>query len=147
MANPPKPVERKRRTGNPGKRRLPDVKTVAVLPAATSVPAPIRDLGATGAALWERLWSTGAVWLSPNTDVDLIQMVCESMDERQALREFVLSGEADWRDRVALRNLDSQIHSFLSALGLTPVDRTKLGVAEVQRVSKLDELRSRAGRR
>lgn len=147
MSNPPKPVERKRRTGNPGKKRLPKLSEVAVLPAVVGVPNPLRPLQSAGLDLWQRTWATGAVWLSPNTDMDLVQLVCETLDERQAVREFVLSGEADWRDRVALRNLDDQIKSMLSALGMTPTDRTRLGVAEVQRVSKLDELRARAAQR
>lgn len=147
MANPPKPVERKRRTGNPGKKRLPDVSRVALLPAAADAPAPLRPLFTAGRDLWDRVWANGVVWLSPQTDMELVQLVCESLDERQVVRELVLSGEADWRDRVALRNLDDQIKGMLSVLGMTPVDRTRLGVAEVQRVSKLDELRSRSARR
>jgi hypothetical protein len=96
--------------------------------------------------MWDRIWSEGAVWLSPNTDIELVQMLAETMDEREGLRRFVMSGEAEWRDRVALRSVDDQIKSILSALGFTPADRTRMGVAEVRAVSKLEQLQARARR-
>jgi hypothetical protein len=39
-----------------------------------------------------------------------------------------------------LRELEKSIRSNLSVLGFTPTDRMKLGVAEVQKMSKLEEL-------
>lgn len=146
MPNPPKPAEAKRRTGNPGKRALPSLAAVATLPAADGVPAPLRDLGPEGQRMWQRVWSGGAIWLSPASDIELVQMLCEAMDERVALRDFVLSGAGQWRDRIALRNLDDQVKSMLSALGFTPIDRTRMGVAEVKQASKLDQLRARQAR-
>jgi hypothetical protein len=47
-------------------------------------------------------------------------------------------------ERKALRDLDRQLVANLSLLGFTPTDRSRLGVAEVKRQSKLEELRSRA---
>lgn len=146
MPNPPKPAEVKRRTGNPGKRRMPSLASVATLPAANGVPEPLRPLGPEGARMWSRVWTGGAVWLSPASDLEVVQLLAEAMDERVALREFVLSGAGEWRDRVALRNLDDQVKSLLSLLGFTPVDRTRMGVAEVKRESKLDALRARQAR-
>lgn len=143
MPNPPKPAEVKRRTGNPGKRRLPSLASVSALPSSDGVPDPLRPLFTEGMAMWRRVWSGGAVWLSPASDIELVQLLCESMDERVALRDLVLSGTGEWRDRIALRNLEDQIKSHLSALGFTPVDRTRMGVAEVKRESKLEALRAR----
>jgi hypothetical protein len=74
-------------------------------------------------------------------------MLAETMEEREALRGEVLSGQAEWRDRVALRSIDDQIKSMLSALGFTPVDRTRMGVAEVRGLSKLEALQARAAQR
>lgn len=147
MPNPPKPVEVKRRTGNPGKRALPKLAAVATIPGAAGVPEPLRPLGDEGARMWQRIWTGGAVWLAPGSDIELVQLACETVDERCSLREFVLSGSAEWRDRVALRNLDDQIKAHLSALGFTPIDRTRMGVAEVRVESKLEQLRARAGSR
>jgi len=83
------------------------------------------------------------VWLSPASDAEVVQMLAEAMDERMVLREAVMSGDHDWRDRIALRSLDDQIKSLLSSLGFTPTDRAKLGVAEVKQMSKLDAMRAR----
>lgn len=147
MPNPPKPTEVKRKLGNPGNRPLPAVASVTALPAADGVPVPLRPLLNQGQRMWERIWSEGAIWLSPHTDIELVQMLAETMDEREGLRGYVLSGEAEWRDRVALRSIDDQIKSMLSALGFTPVDRTRMGVAEVRSMSKLEALQARAAQR
>jgi hypothetical protein len=147
MPNPPKPIEQQRKLGNPGKRALPAISSVIALPAADGIPPVLRPLMREGQRLWNRVWSEGAVWLSPNTDIELVQMLAETMEEREALRAYVLSGEGEWRDRIALRNIDDQIKSMLSALGFTPVDRTRMGVAEVRSMSKLEALQARAAQR
>jgi|AntAceMinimDraft_9_1070365.scaffolds.fasta_scaffold30404_1 hypothetical protein len=139
---PPKPVEQKRLLGNPGRRPLPDVAEVAVIAGASSVPEPARSLGSDGFVMWHRVWSAGIPWLSPHTDVELLLILCESVDERTALLERVLSS-GDNSDRRALRALNSEISSALSLLGFTPTDRTRLGLAEVKRESRLEELQRR----
>ena len=139
---PPKPVEQKRLLGNPGRRPLPDVAEVAVIAGASSVPEPARSLGSDGFTMWHRVWSAGIPWLSPHTDVELLLILCESVDERTALLERVLSS-GDNSDRRALRALNSEISSALSLLGFTPTDRTRLGLAEVKRESRLEELQRR----
>jgi hypothetical protein len=146
MPNPPRPTEVKRKLGNPGKRAMPALSTVAALPAAQGTPTPLRPLLTEGQRLWERVWADGGVWLSPATDIELVQLLAETMDEREGLRAFVMTGQAEWRDRVALRSVDDQIKSMLSALGFTPADRTRMGVAEVRAVSKLEQLQARARR-
>jgi phage terminase small subunit len=142
MPNPPKPNELKRKIGNPGKRPLPELKNVVALPMATQPPTPPRPLGPEGLKLWTRIWDEGKSWISPASDLEVVILLCESMDERTQLRFQVLKG-SDWRDRVALRSLESQIVSMLSAIGFDPVSRTKLGVAEVQKQSALDQLIAR----
>ena len=139
---PPKPVEVKRALGNPGKRPLPDVRVVEVLPAASSVPAPSRPLGADGFELWHRIWLAGLSWISPQTDVELLLMTCESLDERAFLMEQVAESR-EAKDRRALRALNSEIVSNLSLLGFTPADRSRLGVAEVKAKSRLEEMQAR----
>lgn len=137
---PPKPLEEKRRIGNPGKRPLPDRAELVALPAALEPPNPHRPLGAAGRALWERVWTSGAGWISPGSDSEQVLITCEQIDERQALRVSVLR-EGHWRDRGALRALDAQIMDGLAVLGFNPVDRSRLGVAEVKRVSIVEQLR------
>lgn len=140
---PPKPVEQKRMLGNPGKRPLPEGEGVVVLPRADGVPEPSRELGDAGLELWNRVWQRGIAWISPDVDIELLMMTCESMDERSHLMRLVML-EGESRDRRALRALNSEIVSNLSLLGFTPADRSRLGVAEVKARSKLEELLSRS---
>lgn len=140
---PPKPTEIKRLTGNPGKRKLPSEGSLVLLPSLYEVPEPSRPLLTEAAKdLWNRIWSMGQTWLSPTTDNELLLMTCENVDERWFLRMKVLEHNRP-EERRGLRDLERQIVANLSLLGFTPTDRTRLGVAEVKRVSKLEELRDR----
>jgi hypothetical protein len=51
------------------------------------------------------------------------------------------------KDRRGLRELEKSIYSNLSLLGFTPTDRSRLGVAEVKKMSKLEELMTRKAHR
>jgi len=141
---PSKPIEQKRLLGNPGRRPLPDSSAIAILPAIQEVPEPSRPLLKYGRELWDKVWDVGAPWISPNTDIELLLMTCEMIDERWNLRVKVMQSD-DARMRRGLRELDRQIISNLSLLGFTPSDRSRLGVAEVKAVSKLEALRQRLG--
>jgi hypothetical protein len=146
MGRPPKPIELKRATGNPGKRALPDKNSVILLPAVSAIPEPSRELLGAGLELWGRVWSMAHSWISPSTDVDLLLIVCEQMDERVWLREKVLA-EGENEDRKALRMLERAIVDNLSLLGFSPTDRSRLGVAEVKKQTKLEELLARKSQR
>jgi len=127
----PKPVEQKRRIGNPGGRKLPSRAEIVALPSLVSqVPEPHRALGAHGRALWDRIWSSGAAWLRPALDGDLVLMACEMTDERTMLRQIVFTQQGAWRERRALREIDRQITSLLSQIGFSPTDRATLGIGE-----------------
>lgn len=143
---PPKPIEEKRRLGNPGRRPLPEAGALQILPGAAAIPEPSRPLLKPGRELWDKVWEQGLNWISPNTDSELLLMTCEMVDERWNLRVKVMQSD-DNKSRRALRELDRQIISSLSLLGFTPSDRTKLGVAEVKAASKLDELMARKAAR
>lgn len=67
----PKPTEQKRRTGNPGKRALPEKAVVELLPAAVGIPDPPRPLSSAGRTLWERAWQSGRAWIA-ETDAELL---------------------------------------------------------------------------
>ncbi len=140
---PSKPIEQKRLLGNPGKRALPDRDDVIALPRVQEAPEPPRPLLKYGQQLWDRVWGLGATWISDKTDLELLIMTCEMVDERWNLRIKVMQTD-DPRLRRGLRELERQIVSNLSLLGFSPTDRSKLGVAEVRAMSKLDELRARA---
>lgn len=143
---PSKPIEQKRLLGNPGKRALPDQGTIALIPMATSTPEPTRPLLKYGRELWDKVWDTGINWISPNTDTELLLMTCEMIDERWNLRVRVMT-DNDPKDRRGLRELDRAIVSNLSLLGFSPSDRSRLGIAEVKKMSKLEELMARKAQR
>jgi hypothetical protein len=143
---PSKPTEIKRKLGNPGKRALPDTDVVQYLPAALVIPEPARPLLKYGREFWDKVWGAGLTWVSPNTDAELLLMTCELVDERWNLRIKVMQN-GEWRERRALREIDSRIISNLSLLGFTPADRSRLGVAEVKAISKMEALKRRADER
>tara|TARA_R110000765_G_scaffold45991_1_gene95040 strand:+ start:831 stop:1307 length:477 start_codon:yes stop_codon:yes gene_type:complete len=141
---PSKPIEQKRLLGNPGKRALPS-NTLA-LPMATETPIPNRPLLKYGQEVWDKVWEAGVNWISPNTDMELLLMTCEMVDERWNLRIKVMQTD-DPKMRKGLRDLDKQLVTNLSLMGFTPSDRSRLGVAEVKAQSKLEELMERKATR
>jgi len=143
---PAKPTEIKRKLGNPGRRPLPDTSVVQYLDPVTVVPDPARPLLKYGKEFWDKVWGTGLTWISANTDAELLLITCELVDERWNLRVRVMQSN-DWRERRALRELDDRIIRNLSLLGFTPADRSKLGVAEVKAISKMEQLKRRANER
>lgn len=146
MGRPPKPAEIKRLTGNPGKRKLPNEKEIVLLPAAQSTPEPSRPLMKYGREVWDNIWQVGVNWISPNTDVELLLMTCEMIDERWNLRIKVMQSD-DPKLRRGLRELDRIIIGNLSLLGFTPADRSRLGWAEVKTQTKLEEFLARKAER
>jgi hypothetical protein len=143
---PQKPIEQKRLLGNPGRRPLPQQGALQILPGISETPEPSRPLLKYGRELWDKVWEQGLNWISPNTDFEILLMTCEMIDERWNLRVKVIQTD-DARLRRGLRELDRQIISNLSLLGFTPSDRSKLGVAEVKAMSKLEELIARKEQR
>lgn len=146
MGRPPKPAEIKRLTGNPGKRKLPNEREIVLLPAALEAPEPTRPLLRYGREVWDKVWEVGVNWISPNTDIELLLMTCEMIDERWNLRVKVMQTD-DPKLRRGLRELDKQIINNLSLLGFTPADRSRLGWAEVKAKSKLEELLAKKAER
>lgn len=150
---PPMPNERKRRLGNPGKRALPDQSNVIALPAV--VDDTPTQLGPAGRAVWE-LVTDQCKWLA-ETDRPLLVMLCEKFDRRN---DFIVRLESSdpvlYTDKGyayanplvgMLSTLETEISKNLASLGLTPADRTRMGVAEVKAKSKLEELLERRANR
>lgn len=77
-------------------------------PARLHPPEPARPLGDAGRALWDRTW----VAAHQPPDGDALLVLCEQVDERQALR-FRVIADGDWRERNCLRQLDAQITAGL----------------------------------
>lgn len=140
---PAVPIEKKRQLGNPGKRPLPD-ETAVVLHSG-SVPAP-DDLGRAGRELWSRVFDQGEIWVSPRLDLTVLERVCKALDRVIVLEAAFDADPTDRATVMSINETDKLIFSGLGLLGFTPSDRAKLGLAEVKRQSKLDELMAKAER-
>ena len=139
----PKPVEQKKRIGNPGKRALPKQDAEVIALPVREIPEPHRTLSERyGRRMWDAIWRSGAGWLKPNMDAEVVLMACEAIDERIQLRTQVMLNPNNWRERRGLRELDRQIASLLGSLGFSPADRANLGIGEVKQ-HDLSEIRQR----
>lgn len=130
----------------PAAKRAPrKPATVHALPPVPSLPEPLRPLGPEGKKMWDRVWEMRNRWISTTLDLDHVTILCETVDERVALRVRVFR-DNEWRDRVALRALDDQIERMMGALGLNPTERAKLNVGEAPkgRLAELRDARARA---
>jgi hypothetical protein len=95
--------------------------------------------------LWTRAWSLANTWLSPQTDIEVLLLTCEALDERTELRKLVAADPADRFARGSLRALNKEILDTLGRLGFTPTDRARLGVAEVKVEDDLEKFRREQG--
>lgn len=153
---PAKPTEQKRLEGNLGKRPLPEP-----LKQNTdfNMPRLPSGLGKEGKATWKTLWNAGSSWLNAEQDYTLIKLVCEATDDlytkRQALRdgtvdEVYLTSNGTWVNHpyyTQVKDLRIQITAWLSALGFSPSDRARLGIAEQKADNPFDELAKRKAER
>lgn len=152
---PSKPVEVKRAAGNPGGRVLPDAPLPGEgLAGVSEVPAPPL-LGDDGLILWAHVWEAGRQWLSPESDRTIITLLCQAQDEAEDIRRRIGSGEVERFYVTAngqmvthplvtqLANLRTQMTAWLAAIGFSPSDRSRLGLAEVRVRNELDELERR----
>lgn len=155
VGRPSKPVEQYRQAGNPTNKVLPVMPLPGGgLPAVSGVPAG-PEFSAQGAELWERVWSAGRTWLSPASDFDVVVLLCHAADEAEELRLGLARGdfprfyslpngsEVTHPAVTQLKDLRTQMTSWLAALGFSPADRARLGVGEVRQADFMDELERR----
>lgn len=140
MVMPTKPLEEKRRLGNPGGRPLPKPGELMTIPGG--YVEPMRPLEFAGKQLWDSVFRFGEIWISSRTDVHLLLMTCEQLDRRETLRSLIAETN-DWHLLKQLNDLEKLIAVNLGQLGFTPAERTRLGLAEVKRQNKLEELMAR----
>lgn len=134
---PATPIERKRAIGTLRNDRLPNQPIPIIQP--TTPPEPPSDLGGEGLEFWEQVF-TAAPWISHRTDLTLVKLTAELIDERETLRALVMSQPELPRLRSGLRELEKALVSNLALMGFTPSDRSRLGFAEIKKESRLDEL-------
>jgi P27 family predicted phage terminase small subunit len=148
MGRPPKPAEQKRKLGNPGKRGLPELASVAALPALPGDDRP-EGLGTDGAALWEAVTASAKTWLAP-TDHPVLRMLCELADRRAEFVAHVADngpllerpdGHLVANPVVAmLADVEKRMVHMASLLGMTPADRTRIGLGEVKAQNAFEQM-------
>ena len=142
MPNPGKSPELKKLLG----AKNPDAGMSLTAMPLKVIPEPSRRLYESGLNLWNSAFARQDTWLA-NTDLELLMLTCEKLDERDSLRIYVMDNIDAWHERAGLRLLEKQIEDNLNMLGFTPVGRQKLGIQEVKAQSKLEELMARKAQR
>lgn len=150
MPNPPKPVERKRKAGNPGKRPLPD--PVSLVPALQGIPDPPERLATAGVVVWRRCWDAGRDWLTEG-DITVLEVACHQIDEIVRWEELLEEAGLTFETRggfirvhpavAQIRELEQHVVANLGLCGFTPADRSRLGLTEVRKLSGLADIAAR----
>lgn len=150
---PPVPTERKRKLGNPGQRPMPDADAVhAVAPVTERAP---EHLGEAGAEMYRRI-VFGAAWLA-ETDKPTLELLCEKVDRREQMKaQLERTDLVLFTDKMyaypnplvgMLSTIEGEIAKLFSALGLTPTDRTRMGLAEVKARNAFEDFLAKSASR
>lgn len=127
------------------------------LAAVARIPAAPDSLDSRGRNAWDRLWTAGQAWLSPQTDLDIVTRLCEAHDMREALLAelnatgFMVEGSTGQMrvnplfDKILA--LETLMTKYEGLCGFTPADRARLGVAEVKRASAVEEFLAKRSKR
>ena len=144
-----KPIEQKRLLGNPGRRALPNPMTVVTLPQGAMPGSPPDSLGEAGREVWSIVVGHAARWIAP-TDVPQLERLARAYDDLELLDAAIardgftlrtdkgyayLNPDVSTRDR-----LEDRVTKLSGRFGLTPADRSVLGLAEVRVASDLASL-------
>jgi hypothetical protein len=145
MGNPPKPAELKILQGNPGQHKIRTNDAVA--PLEYGYVEPLRPLGVVGKQFWDSIFGAGELWISIKTDTQLVQMICEQLDRREFLRNYVTEHPHEWHMFKQLNDIEVQVVKGFSLLGFSPADRTRLGLVSAKTKSRLEELMAKKAAR
>lgn len=152
---PPDDAARKRLRGS---RHVPAGPPPVVALAAVAKPPPVPSYlleDGPGREAWSRLWTAGAGWLSPKTDLGIMTRLCEYLDERYAIGQeisedgyTVRGSQGQVRPHPLLARLqviDAGILAIEKSCGFTPADRTRMAVVEAKPPSIVETLRAKRG--
>ena len=145
---PPKPLEEKLRTGNPGQRRLPHMTTVgSTLPKPPPAPGSLKK---SGRVVWAQVWTAAQVWLGPSDEpaVLLTAQLADQIDTLKRREAATKRPEMKLQWHWALQRAQKELLAAYSQLGLTPTARAKLGLVVAQAAeteSRLTRFSNRAG--
>ena len=152
MARPVVPIEQKRRRGtlHPGREaeRTGGITRIPISGVVISEVTPPESLNALGRREWEYVITT-CPWLG-RSDLTAVRLYCETLMRRQDFQDALDSDSLMLMTStgysyinpaaVGLRQMEEDLRKWMGLLGLTPSDRTRIGVAEVQAKSTLERL-------
>ena len=144
MAGKPQPIELKKAKGRTSKtdsggRPLSKFAVITQLPQTLDIPEPPASLGVDGVRFWERAWGAAITWISKDVDREAIENAAKLADaSAAAFKKYMATLEG--ADARALVSINDAYTKSLSALGFDPTSRSRLGVAEIRIVSKLEQL-------
>lgn len=143
------PLEKKRALGNPGHRPLPAASSTHAIARIDPRPPRGIGLGKEGRRLWVHV--AALPWLGASDAAELVNL-CRVADLITQLEEDIAVQGVSYEFRGRLmpnpsvsRVLEARklLSTMSGRFGLTPGDRSRLGIAEVKAQSKLEELAER----
>lgn len=146
-----KPTEVKQRTGNPGKRPLPDPILIGGRAELADLAEPPEDMPADAAEFWRRTAPDliGAGILD-RSDVAMFEDLCRAFARKEqfgrviAAKDLFSPGshgqirQAPWV--IGERQAAEEFRKLGALFGLSPVDRARLGLATLTGLSMAAEL-------
>jgi hypothetical protein len=112
---------------------------------ASGVPDPPIELDLPGRGLWGRIWGEAITWVSPDSDMDTVLSACRLKDDLEVARHRYRA-TTDPADGRMVAVFEKSLAEALSVLGFNPTARSRLGLAEVKKVDKIDQILSRRQR-
>jgi P27 family predicted phage terminase small subunit len=138
----------------PGGREL--VPAQFTIAKRTDAPRMPRGLKTRGKREWLKIWDSGP-WLNPDHDYAWVEQVARAYDDIDVYRARIEQdglvvngslGQPVAHPLVAeIRKCEQTIRQCLSVLGFSPTDRARLGLAEVKRVSALQDMIAKSNQR
>lgn len=130
----------------------PNALVISSSPKARIIPPVPEDLKLEGSSFWLRTFSN-AHWLDNELDFFAVHLAARLVDDIATARlEIAKNGRyqvlpngvtARTAASIDLEHLHTSLNSYLAALGLTPTDRAKMGIAPKQENDALAELSRR----
>lgn len=126
---------------------LPPEDSVQPLPSVeeTGFPDYPEGLGEAGRELWDQAWQPEVIWLSPKTDYRAVEHACRAYEAFLATHEAFMGmlqlGQLDKSLPQTWATTSRALGEALNDIGLNPMARSRLGVAEVKKtLSKMEKL-------
>jgi P27 family predicted phage terminase small subunit len=152
LGRPVVPIEQKRRRGtlHPGREeeRSGGITRIPIAGVVLSEVSPPASLNELGRREWDYVITT-CPWLG-RSDLTAVRLYCETLMRRQDFQDALDSDSLMLMTStgysyinpaaVGLRQMEEDLRKWMGLLGLTPSDRTRIGVAEVQAKSTLERL-------